>query len=290
MTGHGDARFHSDELAVAVELRTVNNRYLKVSVRAAEPYSLLEPEIERVVRRHIRRGTVQVVLAVRRQNRPSDYRVNLVALRSYAEQLRALHKELGLGRELDLAPLLALPGVVEEPDPLSSQPTDDWPLVEPVLLEALERLQAMRAEEGRAMADQLLRLLEEIHGHLEAIRLRAPKVVEEYRDKLHERVAALLRDMDIELDRSDLIKEVSVFAERSDVTEEVVRLDSHLGQFRDLLEEEESPGRKLDFLTQEMFREANTIGSKANDVEIARHVVEVKGAIEKIRELVQNVE
>lgn len=290
MTGHGDARFHSDELAVAVELRTVNNRYLKVSVRAAEPYSLLEPEIERVVRRHIRRGTVQVVLAVRRQNRPSDYRVNTVALRSYAEQLRALHKELGLGRELDLAPLLALPGVVEEPDPLSSQPTDDWPLVEPVLLEALERLQAMRAEEGRAMADQLLRLLEEIHGHLEAIRLRAPKVVEEYRDKLHERVAALLRDMDIELDRSDLIKEVSVFAERSDVTEEVVRLDSHLGQFRDLLEEEESPGRKLDFLTQEMFREANTIGSKANDVEIARHVVEVKGAIEKIRELVQNVE
>ncbi|MCS6976264.1 MAG: YicC family protein [Gemmatales bacterium] len=290
MTGFGDARYHSDDVAVAVELRTVNNRYLKVSVRAAEPYNLLEPEIERVVRHRIRRGTVQVILAVRRQSRPADFRINTVALRTYADQLRAMHKELGLGAEIHLSALLTLPGVVEEPDPLSHQPAEDWPVVEPVLLEALDRLQAMRAEEGRAMEMQLRHLLDDIHRHLEAIRLRAPQVVVEYRDKLHERVAALLREMDIELDRSDLIKEVSVFAERSDVTEEVVRLESHVGQFRDLLREEESPGRKLDFLTQEMFREANTIGSKANDVEIARHVVEIKGAVEKIRELVQNVE
>lgn len=290
MTGFGDARYQRDDVAVAVELRTVNNRYLKVTVRAAEPYNLLEPEIERVVRRHIRRGTVQVLLTVRRQSQVQDYRLNPVALRSYADQLRGLHRELALGNDISLAALLALPGVVEEPDPFSHQPGEDWAVVEPVLLEALERLQAMRAEEGRAMEAQLRRLLEDIHWHLEAIRVRAPQVVEDYRDKLHERVAALLREMDVELDRSDLIKEVAIFAERSDVTEEVVRLESHLGQFREVLGEHESPGRKLDFLTQEMFREANTIGSKANDVAIARHVVEIKGAVEKLRELVQNVE
>ena len=111
-----------------------------------------------------------------------------------------------------------------------------------------------------------------------------------YRDRLHERVRNLLTELDVEIDRSDLIKEVSVFAERSDIAEEVVRLASHLEQFQEIMNEPESPGRKLEFLTQEMFREANTIGSKASDVEISRYVVEIKGTLEKIRELVQNVE
>jgi uncharacterized protein (TIGR00255 family) len=148
----------------------------------------------------------------------------------------------------------------------------------------------MRAEEGRAMGQELLQLCGQIRKELDLIRARAAQVVVEFRDKLLDRVRNLLAELDVEIDRSDLIKEVSVFAERSDIAEEVVRLDSHLLQFRDFLNEPESPGRKLDFLTQEMFRETNTIGSKANDVEIARHVVEIKGAVEKIRELIQNVE
>jgi uncharacterized protein (TIGR00255 family) len=129
-----------------------------------------------------------------------------------------------------------------------------------------------------------------IRENLEKVAEMAPRVVEAYRDRLHERVRSLLVQMDIEVNRADLIREVSIFAERSDVAEEVVRLRSHLDQFAQALDSPESNGRKLDFLTQEMFREANTIGSKASDVEISRHTVEIKGAIEKIREMTQNVE
>ena len=140
------------------------------------------------------------------------------------------------------------------------------------------------------MAQELLSHRDAIARHLERIRGRIPQVATTYRDRLHERVRALLGELDVQIDRSDLIKEVSIFAERSDIAEEVVRLASHLDQFQDIVNEPESAGRKLEFLTQEMFREANTIGSKASDVDISRHVVEIKGTLEKIRELVQNVE
>ena len=125
---------------------------------------------------------------------------------------------------------------------------------------------------------------------LKILRERPDEVLAMYRDRLFDRVRSLLSELDVQIDRSDLIKEVAIFAERSDIAEEVVRLASHLDQFVDIVNEPESAGRKLEFLTQEMFREANTIGSKASDVDISRHVVEIKGTLEKIRELVQNVE
>jgi uncharacterized protein (TIGR00255 family) len=136
----------------------------------------------------------------------------------------------------------------------------------------------------------LLQHRDHIAAQLARIREQAPAVAVAYRDRLLERVRMLLAELDVKIDRSDLIKEVSIFAERSDIAEEVVRLASHLDQFQEIMNEPESTGRKLEFLTQEMFREANTIGSKASDVEISRHVVEIKGTLEKIRELVQNVE
>ncbi len=167
---------------------------------------------------------------------------------------------------------------------------EEWPVLERVLQQALDRLQAMRLEEGRAMAQELLQYRDQIGAELEQIRQRTPQVTVLYRDRLLERVRGLLSELDVKIDRSDLIKEVSVFAERSDVAEEVVRLASHLDQFQDVFKEPESAGRKLEFLTQEMFRETNTIGSKASDVEISRRVVEIKSTLEKIRELVQNIE
>jgi uncharacterized protein (TIGR00255 family) len=254
---------------------------------------LLEPEFERVIRRTVRRGTVQVNLRFDRQHNPQDFRVNATALRSYLEQLRGLSHDLGLGRVDEaglVAHLLALPGVVPEPGSMSFQAEEEWPVLERVLVEALARLQTMRQEEGRAMAQEFLQHRDQIAAALARIRERAPTVSDAYRDRLHERVRKLLAELDVDLDRSDLIKEVAIFAERSDIAEEVVRLGSHLDQFQEIMNEPESPGRKLEFLTQEMFREANTIGSKASDVEISRHVVEIKGTLEKIRELVQNVE
>ena len=140
------------------------------------------------------------------------------------------------------------------------------------------------------MAQELLSLRDHIAAQLASIRERAPQVASLFRDRLLERVRGLLADVDVRIDQTDLIKEVSIFAERSDIAEEVVRLASHLDQFQVIVNEPESAGRKLEFLTQEMFREANTIGSKASDVEISRHVVEIKGTLEKVRELIQNVE
>jgi uncharacterized protein (TIGR00255 family) len=292
MTGYGEANYQDDALQVAIELRSVNNRYLKVSLRAVEPYNLLEPEFEKVIRRTVRRGTVQVHLRYQRQLAPQDYQINATALRSYLGQLRGLLPEVGQpeGGQALFSQVLALPGVVPEPASAAFRLEDDWPLLEKVLGRALARLQAMRQEEGRAMAQELLQHRDHIGRELDRIRARVPQVAGAYRDRLLDRVRALLAEMDVQIDRSDLIKEVAIFAERSDIAEEVVRLASHLDQFQDIINEPESAGRKLEFLTQEMFREANTIGSKASDVDISRHVVEIKGTLEKIRELVQNVE
>lgn len=292
MTGYGEASYTSDKLQLAIELRAVNNRYLKVSLRATEPYNLLEPEFEKVVRRTVKRGTVQIHFRCARQFAAQDFQVNATALRSYLTQVHGVCSELGLpgAEQALLTQVLALPGVVPEPASVSLNLDEDWPAIERVLDQALTKLQTMRLEEGRAMAAELLQLRDQIGRHLGAIRARMPTVADAYRDRLLDRVRMLLREVDVEIDQKDLIKEVAVFAERADISEEAVRLASHLDQFAEVLDEPESAGRKLEFLTQEMFRETNTIGSKASDVEISRHVVEIKGTLEKIRELVQNVE
>jgi uncharacterized protein (TIGR00255 family) len=291
MTGYGEAGYQSETLNLAIELRSVNNRYLKVTLRAAEPYNLLEGEVEKVVRRTVRRGTIQVHLRCQRQLSPQDFQINAPALRSYVSQVRELSRELGVADQgMTLGQVLALPGVVPEPATSTFSLEEEWPVLEKVLEQALTKLQAMRLEEGRAMAQELLVQRDHIARELAQIRARQPVVAVAYRDRLLERVRGLLSELDVQIDHSDLIKEVSIFAERSDIAEEVVRLASHLEQFQDIISEPESAGRKLEFLTQEMFRETNTIGSKASDVDISRHVVEIKGTLEKIRELVQNVE
>jgi uncharacterized protein (TIGR00255 family) len=292
MTGYGEASYQSDLLNLTIELRSVNNRYLKVTLRAAEPYNLLEAEFEKVIRRTIKRGTIQVHLRCQRQFSPQDFQINAVALRSYLAQLRPLCAELKLpdGGQALLSQVLVLPGVVPEPATTSFSMDEEWPIIEKALEQAIARLQAMRLEEGKAMAAELLQHRDHIAGQLDQIRQRVPTIAVTFRDRLLDRVRSLLSELDIQIDRSDLIKEVSIYAERSDIAEEVTRLASHLDQFQDIVNEPESAGRKLEFLTQEMFRETNTIGSKASDVDISRHVVEIKGTLEKIRELVQNVE
>jgi uncharacterized protein (TIGR00255 family) len=233
-----------------------------------------------------------VQLRCQRPLSPQDFQINAVALQSYVRQLRELAGTLGLADngQTFLSQALALPGVVPEPATAAFRLEEEWPRIEQVLEQALGRLQAMRQEEGRAMAQELLQMRDHIAGQLEQIHARVPRVAVLYRDRLLDRVRSLLGELDVQIDRSDLIKEVSIFAERSDIAEEVVRLRSHLDQFQEIISEPESAGRKLEFLTQEMFRETNTIGSKASDVEISRHVVEIKGTLEKIRELVQNIE
>jgi uncharacterized protein (TIGR00255 family) len=294
MTGHGEARGECNALHVAVEVRSVNNRYLKIMLRAAEPYNLFEAEVERVARRHVRRGTIQIQLRVERPHQAQDYRINPTALRSYAEQVWTACDGLGVARPEAgalIGSLLALPGVAPEPGAAASPAEDEWPAIERVLNEALERLQAMRQDEGGRMALELMRHHAQVSEQLEMIRQRIPQIVAGYRDRLLERVRGLLAESSVSVSPDDLIRDVSVFAERSDTAEEVVRLASHLEQFEQTVRTEtDSPGRKLEFLVQEMGRETNTIGSKASDLSVSRHVVEIKATLEKVRELIQNVE
>ncbi|CAN5169492.1 YicC family protein [soil metagenome] len=293
MTGYGEARYQSDKLNLSIELRSLNNRHLKLTVRAPEPYNLLEPEFEKIVRGVIRRGTVQLHLHCKRAHSIQDFQLNVVAIESYVTQLKELSVRMqapALYSEAVLAQTLNLPGVAAEPGVAAFVLDDDWPILEKVLADALAKLQTMRLEEGKAMGLEFLGYRQHISEALDRIRLKAPLVVESYRQRLQERVSGMLSELDLKIDRTDLIKEVAIFAERSDVAEEITRRSSHLDQFLEIMKEPESPGRKLEFLTQEMFRETNTIGSKANDVEISRQVVEIKGTLEKIRELVQNIE
>lgn len=290
MTGFGESHRQDPNLSVAVEVRTVNSRYFKLSLRCPEAYGALEGEIESVTRQHVKRGTVQMTLRVDRAHAPEDFRLNAVALASYRQQLAQLMTEWHSSAEAPVASLLALPGVVEDTFLRSADAQQDWPLIRPSIEHALANLTKMRGDEGKAMAADLRANCTAIATELASVEGRAPQVVESYRARLEERLKKILAEHQAHLDPADLIREVGIFAERSDISEECVRLRSHLEQFEVFMGERESAGRKLDFLTQEMFRETNTIGSKANDVQIARHVIEMKAAIERIREMIQNVE
>jgi uncharacterized protein (TIGR00255 family) len=290
MTGFGEAHCQQDGLAVAVEIRTINNRFFKLSVRTSEGYASLEPLVEEEVRGAVHRGTIQVNVRVDRRRSPDDCRINADVLDRYRRQLESLAQQWEVGQSVHLEALLTLPGVVDDAGGLAIDATADWPIIERTLQTALENLARMRRSEGQAMAADLAANCQIVVASLEQIEKRAPLVVEDYRNRLSERLKRTLAELQVTLDPADLIKEVSLFADRSDISEEIVRLRSHLEQFKTTMELPESTGRKLDFLTQEMFRETNTIGSKANDVEIARAVIEIKTAVERIREMIQNVE
>ena len=290
MTGFGESHSQRDGLAVSVEVRTVNNRYLKLSTRTSEGYAALEPHIEAVVRKNIRRGTVQVTVRVDRARSADDYRINLDVLASYRRQIEAASQGWQQEHPVPLESLLPLPGVVVENLCAALDVTEHWPVICETLEAAIDHMEKMRQEEGRAMAADLKLNARSIVTCLDEVQRRVPLVVDAYRGRLVDRVEKALAEFQVTLDPADLLREVSLFSERSDISEEVVRLRSHLDQFEQLLDAPESAGRKLDFLTQEMVREANTIGAKANDVEIARHVIEIKAAIERIREMIQNVE
>lgn len=290
MTGHGESRRQQNGLAVAVEIRSINNKYFKLAVRGTDSFGWLEAQAEQTVRRYIRRGTVQIQLRVQREPRPDDFRLNRTVLESYRRQLDELENDGEIGHIVRMESLLTLPGVVDERLGQDGDLQAEWPVVESAIDDALQNLQQMREEEGRAMAADLRANCLGIREELDQIEQQAPHVAENYRLRLRERLNAWLSEYEIQAEPADILREVGLFAERSDISEEIVRLRSHLDQFDSIMQLPESSGRKLEFLTQEMFRETNTIGSKSNDVAISRHVIEIKAYIERIREMVQNVE
>lgn len=293
MTGFGDAHAVTAAGRVGVEVRAVNNRHLKVTVRGTDPYPLLEPEIEKVVRQRVRRGTILIHVRAERATAATDFVLNGDVLAAYLRQVRAACDAAKLP-ELYAAHVLAgaltLPGVASEGG-RTDPGEDEWPAVEAALDTALRKLDGMRRDEGRAMAAELLALQQHVRDQLEHIRGHLPAVVDGYRTRIVERVRLAVATAGVTVTADHLVREVALFADRTDVSEEVTRLSAHLDQFAELVKKgDESAGRKLEFVVQEMGREANTLGSKAGDVTVSRHVVEIKATLEKVRELVQNVE
>jgi uncharacterized protein (TIGR00255 family) len=290
MTGFGDARCQNDRLSVAVELRAVNNRYFKIAMKCPEAYAALEAEFEKRIRTTVARGMVTLTVRVDRIAGASRYRLNRDVLEHYWEQLHDLAERIHLAAPSDMSRLLQLPGAVSEQDIDESDREPGAALIRDALEEAINRLQEFRLAEGDSMQRDLQSNCEEIAAELKQVADVAPQVATEYRERLHARIGELLEGSKAALDEADLLREVSIFADRCDISEEVTRMRSHLSQFSEYIGQEKSMGRKLEFLCQEMFREVNTIGSKANNVAISYAVVTMKAAIEKMREVLQNVE
>jgi uncharacterized protein (TIGR00255 family) len=285
MTGHGEALVQDESASIQVEVRTVNNRFLKLNVNS-DLDAGMQSQVEALVKKHVGRGSVSVRIKSRPIGEAEPFQINESLLRSYWLQLSEI---AGGSQSVNLESLLSLPGVVEETSS-TDQRKKLWPIVQTAVEKALVNLNEMRGREGDAMKQDMLGNCQAIKTQLDSIREQAPTVVENYAKKMTDRINNLLEKYDVSIQATDLVREVGVFAERCDFSEETVRLDSHIAQFNDIIQLPDSNGRKLDFLVQEMLRETNTIGSKANDAKIATRVVEIKTAIERIREMVQNVE
>ena len=285
MTGHGEGLQQNDQAQVNVEVRSVNNRFLKLNV-FSDLSAKRQTELETMVKSQLNRGSVSVRVRCHIEKSPEDYRLNKELISSYWLQL----SEIADGSQpVNLESILQLPGVVEDSSS-GDQVEELWPLIKQATTDALLQLNEMRHQEGDAMKQDMLANCQKISDELAGVEKLAPRVVEAYGKKMTDRINGMLEKFEVSITAADVVREVGVFAERCDISEEVVRLQNHLGQFNSVVDEPQSNGKKLEFLVQEMLRETNTIGSKANDSDIARHVVEMKTAIERIREMVQNVE
>jgi uncharacterized protein (TIGR00255 family) len=287
MTGYGRVREENDRREITVELRSVNHRYLDLTIKVPRLCGYLEDMVKQRVSAALARGKVDVFITVRQKDGDARVLPNAAVIRGYVEAARAVSAEYGLPDELTALSLLRMPDAldVDRDEPDAEQLTAE---VAAVLDKALAEHDAMRSREGARLCEDVAQRAALIGEMIDFIEKRSPDSVEEYRARIAQRMTEILDGS--ELSQQRILQEAALFADKVSVTEELVRLRSHLHQLDQMMRSKTAVGRKLDFLVQEMNREANTIGSKANDYEIAHTVVELKAEIEKIREQIQNLE
>jgi uncharacterized protein (TIGR00255 family) len=288
MTGFGRRQAPWQDGSLTVEMRSVNHRFLEIACRLPRSLSPLEDSFKKAVQQCCTRGRIDITVTVQGgKGRAGSVNLDQPLATQYYQALRTLKKSLKLSGSIDLALMAGLRDVVS----VSDQPVEDPKLakiVQQITAKALTDLDAMRTREGKALAEDMRARILTIRGYKNLIAVRSPLLAQEAFDRMKSRVEKLLGS---EIpDSPRLYQELAVFADRGDITEEIVRLDSHMIQFEETFNRAESVGKTLDFLLQEIGREVNTIGSKANDAEIAGHVVHMKAELERIREQVQNVE
>ena len=289
MTGFGRGFESSETFAVTVELKTVNNRFLDVSLRLSSELASLESTIKRQIGNRLSRGRVEVNLTYENTT-AINYELNRPMIRGYLAAMKKMQEEFSLSGEPDLNVFARLPNVIlPQKDDLSEGFIVG---VEKAVNLALDDLEKMRYNEGEMLKNELNFRITEIENRLPAIETETANVAEEYRVRLTKKIGDLLAksDSQIEIDQGRLAQEVAYLADRVDISEEVQRLRSHIEQFRQIMSDEKDVGKRLDFLTQELNREANTVASKTNNLIVKENALTIKSEIEKIREQVQNVE
>lgn len=289
MTGFGRGAFADDLYSVSVELKTVNNRFLDIALRLGSEAQQLESGIKRMITSRVTRGRVDVSLQYDRKDEVT-YELNRPMIAGFLAAMKEMQDEFGLSGEPDLNVVARLPNVMSpKKDELGAEFAA---AVDNALDAAIDDLQQMRSKEGEMLKAELSGRLDEIERRLPLIENEAGNISEEYRLRLTKRIGEMLAksESQIEIDQGRLAQEVAYLSDRSDISEEIARLRTHIEHFRTIMDEEKEVGKRLDFLTQELNREANTITSKTNNMTVKENALQIKSEIEKIREQVQNVE
>lgn len=289
MTGFGRGTFSGDDFEIAIDIKTVNNRFLDVQMKFGSDLQSLETPLKRLISSRLSRGRVDVNIQYER-SKEIDYELNRPIIAGYLAALREMQTEFGISGEPDINVIARLPNVMATKKEEVGE--SFLKAVETAAGSALDDLEAMRASEGEMLKHELGERLVNIESRTNAIENEAENISEEYRQRLTKRVGELLAksESQIEIDQSRLAQEIAYLADRADISEEIARLRTHIEHFRNIMEEEKEVGKRLDFLTQELNREANTITSKTNNMTVKENALQVKSEIEKIREQVQNVE
>lgn len=288
MTGYGRGQSVHNGCKYSVELNSVNRKQSDVQVTLPRELSELEPRVRDIINAEVSRGRLNVVIAVHRSAAAAGaLAIDAEAARAYYRAMLDLQKELNAAGEISIETVLRAPGVLRVPEEQVSV-DDAWPHVESALKQSLAELVKMREREGKHLAKDLVKRLKVVRDCVRKVRQLQPGVVKRYRQSLQERIQRA--GIDLPLDDDRLVKEVIFFADKSDISEELTRLDSHFAQFAHHLRKNEPVGRTLEFMSQEIGREFNTLGAKANDVEISQLVVTCKAEMEKIREQLSNIE
>lgn len=289
MTGFGRGSVTESTFSVSVELKTVNNRFLDVNLRLSGEMQPLEGSIKHIIGERLSRGRVEVNLTYDRTDEIT-YELNRPMIAGYLKAMRQMQEEFSLSGEPDLNVVARLPNVVV---PKKDDLKPEFVIgVETALRTALDDLEKMREEEGRLLKSELSSLIDDIERRLGPIETESANVSEEYRLRLTKRIGEMLAksESQIELDQGRLAQEVAYLSDRSDISEEIARLRTHIDHFRSIMNEDKEVGKRLDFLTQELNREANTITSKTTNMAVKENALQIKSDIEKIREQVQNIE
>ena len=289
MTGFGRAECQDGDYSYKAEIRSVNNRFIEINTRLPKAFLDLELPLKKLVKSHCARGSINVTITLANANgNPGDWEIkpNLPLASQYVEALKEIQTSLGLEGKVNIDSIIGLRDIIKV-EPVTIDPAKESLLLN-IAESALASLQKMREEEGKYLQNDLSERIDTIEKHAEQIKTRQPEIIQEYKARIKDKIK-LLND-GIEIDESRLAQETAILADRCDITEEITRFVSHLKQFRKLFESTEPMGRKLEFITQEINREVNTMGSKSSDIQVANLVIEIKSALEKIREQLQNIE